>query len=142
MEIQNIEELVELIKSLKRRGDLEGAKNILHQCVEFIDLHYGPEDQKPPWYHQQLGIIYRKLGLVETGTYFSRKSDEIILNNFRIHALQVNALEDWIRVKYYPNGPVITKKVLDAAHRLYKENGKQVLDKYLLESNNAIACSK
>ena len=142
MDIQNIEDLVELIKSLKRKGDLEGAKNILLQCVEFMDLHYGAEDQKPPWYHEQLGVIYRKLGQLDIGNDFSRKSDEIILHNFYIQALKVNALEDWIRADCYPNGPVITKKVLDAAQRLYKEGAATVLKKLLLESSNATSVSK
>ena len=142
MNIKNIEELVELIKSLKRKGDLEGAKNILLQCVEFVDLHYGVEDQKPPWYHEQLGIVLRKLGEVDLGNNYIRLSDQIIMQNLRIHIMQVYEMDDRIRADCYPNGPVITKKALEAAQRLYKEGDETVLNKFLLEGSNSTSVSK
>lgn len=142
MDIQNIEELVDLIKSLKRSGDLEGAKNILLQCVEFMDSHFGPNDKKPPWYHAQLGIVLRKLGETDLGNSYSKKADEIILHNLRIHIMQVYEMSDQTRKDCYPNGPVITKKALEAAQRLYKKGATTVLNQFLLEGSKAISVSR
>lgn len=133
MEIQNIEELVELIKSLKRKGDLEGAKNILLQCVDFMDSHFGINDKKPPWYHEQLGIVFRKLGEVDLGNNYTRMADQIILHNLRIHIMQVYEMDPKTRTSCYPNGPVITKTEVEAAQRLYKEGAMTILNKFLLE---------
>jgi tetratricopeptide (TPR) repeat protein len=56
-------EWVEPVKQLKREGRLEEAEVLLLECVDAVEAQARAEDRPvAPWYYEQLGIVYRKLG--------------------------------------------------------------------------------
>jgi tetratricopeptide (TPR) repeat protein len=54
---------VEPIKKLKREGRLAEAEELLLDCVDAVEAEARAEGTPvAPWYYEQLGIVYRKLG--------------------------------------------------------------------------------
>jgi tetratricopeptide (TPR) repeat protein len=122
MDNNGIQDLTERIEDLKRTGKYAEARLILEQVVAEIDNNYDPEDTRPPWYHQQLGIVLRKLGFKEEAKVCIAQADEIVIRNYINHSKIIYEMPIEIRMTYYPNGPVVTKKVLESAARLQNTN--------------------
>ena len=56
-------EWVEPVKQLKREGRLKEAEALLVECVDAVEAEASVEGSSvAPWYYEQLGIVYRKLG--------------------------------------------------------------------------------
>ena len=56
-------EWVEPVKQLKREGRLKEAEALLLECVDAVEAQASIEGSPvAPWYYEQLGIVYRKLG--------------------------------------------------------------------------------
>jgi hypothetical protein len=56
-------EWVETIKQLKREGRLAEAEELLLECVDAVEAKARTKRTPvAPWYYEQLGIVYRKLG--------------------------------------------------------------------------------
>jgi tetratricopeptide (TPR) repeat protein len=56
-------EWVEPVKQLKREGRLKEAEALLLECVDAVEAQARVEGSPvAPWYYEQLGIVYRKLG--------------------------------------------------------------------------------
>ena len=65
--------------------------------------------QLPPFYYEQLGIIFRKLKQPELGEKYTRLFEDVMIQNYFIQRKRIEADPD--AKKYYPKGPVITKKL-------------------------------
>lgn len=56
-------EWVEPVKQLKREGRLAEAEELLLECIDAVEAQARAEGGPvAPWYYEQLGIVYRKLG--------------------------------------------------------------------------------
>jgi hypothetical protein len=56
-------EWVEPVKQLKREGRLKEAEALLLECVDAVEAEASVEGSPvAPWYYEQLGVVYRKLG--------------------------------------------------------------------------------
>jgi hypothetical protein len=54
---------VEPVKQLKREGRLAEAEELLLECIDAVEAQARTEGGPvAPWYYEQLGIVYRKLG--------------------------------------------------------------------------------
>lgn len=105
---------------MKRSGNYAKARVILEQVVAWLDENIPSGEKKPPWYHEQLGIVLRRLGESAEAKRRTAEADQIVIYNFILHIQDVYNLPVEIRMRYFPNGPVITKNILDSAKRLHK----------------------
>lgn len=141
LEINSIQDLTNLIEELKRRGDYSGAHNILEQTIAYLEDRPCPDERIPPWYHEQLSIVLKKLGHKEEAIRVKQIYDEIVIRNFIIESKRIEKEPKYIRERYWPDGPVITKKVIESAKRLIKTNPALVKAAGLLDHNNNIVAS-
>ena len=126
MKKNNIEQLTSQIENLKRAGKYAEARVILEQVVLELDENINPDEIKPPWYHHQLSIVLKKLGAKEEAKKRLDQADEIVIRNFINQSRVIYEMPIEIRSKYYPNGPIVSHKVIDAAARLQKSNPELV----------------
>ncbi|MGB4594496.1 MAG: hypothetical protein WBI14_01140 [Anaerolineaceae bacterium] len=136
MDTNSIQDFTENIEHLKRTGKYMEARLILEQIVSERDNSSDQEDTRPPWYHQQLGIVLRKLGFKEEAKVRITQADEIVIRNFINHSKIIYEMPNEIRMAYYPNGPVVTKKVLESAARLQNSKPELLKAAGLLKSNS------
>jgi hypothetical protein len=134
MEIKSIEEFTKEIEALKHAGNYVAARNILEQTVAWLESHSDPEQKMPPWYFDQLSIVLKKLGEPEEAERRRIQAEEIVLQNYIIHCKQVMDMPKPVRDQCYPNGPVPTKKELEAAKRLLKSRPELIKISGLLKS--------
>lgn len=133
----SILDLVEKVKQLKREGDYLTASKILFYCTDWIDCHAFPDNQKPPWYFEQLGIVLKKLGNIELAEYYTNRYDEIVIYNHIIQARNIDPVSSDVDKTYYPKGLPISKTVVISAKRLklrYDTEGKSSINPEILRS--------
>ena len=133
----SILDLVEKIKQLKRDGDYLAASKILFYCTDWIDSHSFPDNLKPPWYFEQLGIVLKKLENIELAEYYTNRYDEIVIYNHIIQARNIDPVFSDVDKIYYPKGLPITKTVAISAKRLkqkYDAKGKSSINPEILRS--------
>lgn len=129
---------VEDIKELKRNGDYQKAYELLLQIVYILENTASSDGRIPPWYHEQLSIVLKKLGYKEQAIRVKQIYDEIVITNFIIESGLLARTPIDIRERYYPNGTVITKKVLESAKRLLKTNPELVKSANLLDKDDQL----
>lgn len=134
MENISIQDLVDLINGLKRNGDLDGARNILVQTISYLETSYNPNDVIPPWYYKQLSIVLKKQGFKDESIRVKQLYDEIVVRNFMIGEERIKKEPESIQKMYWPNGPVITKKVIESAKRLLRTKPDLVNSAGLLDA--------
>jgi hypothetical protein len=139
VDFETIQDFTNFITDLKRRGDLAGARNFLEQTVAYFERVYSREDGIPAWYYEQLSVVLKKQGFKEEAARIKQKYDETVINNHAVETKRIAKLPDDIRLKYHPNGPVITKKTVNSAKRLMKTNPELVKAAGLLDHNNNLA---
>lgn len=96
---------------MKREGRLEEARNLLLGCVKWLETNHELDPQTPPWYYEQLAIVYRKLKQNEEANKYTILYEDVVIQNFLHAKNEITKNPKWLRDKYWPDGPVITKEV-------------------------------
>ncbi len=112
---------MEEIEHLIRHNNLDQAEALVLKCIKRIEEKRFEKEKIPPAFYNKLSIIQRKQGRLDEAESSRIKADQIVIDNFVAHVKMVYKMPtEEMRNEYYPDGPVITKKVTTSAKRLEK----------------------
>jgi DNA polymerase-3 subunit epsilon len=139
-------EQVEVIKSLKREKKYAEARDLLLECVRWLEMNYD-DPRTPPYYYDELSKVYKALGDKTTALDFIRIYEDAVVHNFQIEKKRYQDESQHAKDKYLPHGMPISQdtiKVLLRTNRIgdAMDVSKEFVEKYLSKNERSSTNSK